>query len=288
MPRALWTGAIGFGLVSIPVKLYRATASASGQGVSFHQLHEKCGTRIKMVRRCPRDDVDVPWEDVVKGYEVHKGRYVIVTDEELDEILPKDDFAQIAIENFVALDEIDPIYYDRAYYVAADGAARAYALLHRALVDSGRAAIARVTLRTRSHLAVVRAQDHHLLLSTMFYDDEIVGADVVPALDEARAHVDKKQEDVARQLIDSMTTAWDPSRYHDEYTARAKRLIEEKLERGQIEESLVPAGAPRRGEVIDLMAALRKSVEEKTRPARERSRRSSRTPSRPRSRRKAG
>lgn len=260
MARALWTGAISFGLVNIPVKLYRATASAPGRSIQFHLLHKTCGTRIKNVRWCPKDDREVPWDEVAKGYEVEKGRYVMLSEADLDKLLPEDDYAAIAIESFVALDEVDPIFYDRAYYVAPEGSPKAYTLLLKALADSGRVAIARVTLRTRQHIAVVRAQDNHLLLSTMYFSEEIVDAGEVPALPEKLGAVDKKQEDAAQQLIDSMTQAFDPSKYHDEYAAKAQQVIEEKLEKGDVSEAVAPPVEEGGGRVINLLDALRKSV----------------------------
>jgi DNA end-binding protein Ku len=260
MARALWSGAISFGLVNIPVKLYRATASASARSISFHLLHAKCGTRIKNVRWCPKDDVQVPWKEIVRGYEVERGRYVVLDDAELDRLLPEEDYAGIAIESFVALSEVDPIFYDRAYYVAADGSARAYALLHQALAESGRVAIAHVTLRTRAHLAVVRTEDRHLVMSTMYFAAEVVDPGSVPGLDVVKpARADKRQLEAAQKLVDSLTTTWDPTRYHDEYTAQARALIEQKVEKGAVTESFAPA--TERGQVIDLLSALRQSVD---------------------------
>jgi DNA end-binding protein Ku len=259
MPRSLWTGAISFGLVNIPVKLFRATASQSAKSVSFHQLHDACGTRLQHKRWCPKEDVEVPWEHVVKGYEISKGRYVKITDEDLDQLLPEEDHAAIAIDSFVALDEVDPLYYDRAYYLAPDGSAKAYALLLSAMEDSGRVAIARVTLRTRSHLAVVRAQGNHLILSTMFFADEIVDPAEVPGLPTSKpAHVDKKQHDMALQLIDSLTVPFDPTRYKDEYTDQVEHVIESKIKEGEVTESLAAPAA--RATVIDLMDALKRSI----------------------------
>jgi DNA end-binding protein Ku len=259
MARALWSGTITFGLVNIPVKLYRATAPGSGRSISFHLLHRTCGGRIKNVRRCSVENVDVPWQDVVKGYEVEKGRYVRLEEAELDELLPKDDYAQVAIESFAKLEEIDPLVLDRAYYISPDGPPRAYALLHRALQGSGRVAVSRVMLRTRSHLAMVRAADRHLLLHTMFYPEEIVDAGEVPGLPETRLPVEARQVHAAEQLIDAMTAKWDPARYHDEYAERVHRVIEEKVERGAVTEAVAPL-APERGEVVDLLEALRRSV----------------------------
>ena len=259
MPRSLWTGAISFGLVNIPVKLYRATTNSSAKTVSFHQLHKQCGARLQHKRWCPRDDVEVPWKDVVKGYEIGKGRYVEITDEELDELLPEDDYAAIAIESFVALAELDPIYYDRAYYVSPDGSPKAYSLLHAALSDAGRVAIARVRLRTRSHLAVVRPQEGHLLLSTMFYADEIVDASTIAGLPSGKHTVDKRQLEAAEQLIASMTVPFRPERYQDDYTEKIERIIEQKVTGGAVTESVELPGAAH-GKVINLLDALRRSV----------------------------
>src|SRR5262249_10931127 len=158
---ALWSGAISFGLVNIPVKLFKATASAAGREVSFHQMHKTCGTRLKHLRWCPKDEVEVPWDEVAKGYEVEKGHYVEITDEELDELSPEEDYATIAIDRFVALADVDPLFFDRHYYVSPAGSPKAYALLHRALSDADKVAVARVLLRTRSHLALVRVVGEH-------------------------------------------------------------------------------------------------------------------------------
>lgn len=261
MPRAMWSGAISFGLVNIPVKLYKATAGTSGGQISFHQIHKTCGTRLRHLRWCPLDEVEVPWDEVVKGYEIEKGKYVEVTPEELDALLPEEDYATIAIENFVALAEVDPIYYDRAYYVAPDGSPKAYALLHEALATTGRVAVARVLLRTRSHLALVRVLGDHLLLETMYYEAEVVDPAEIPGVPEGKAgHVDKRQIDVAHQLIDSMTIPWQPERYKDEYTAQVKEVIAKKIEGGAVVESPL-APAPAGGaQVVDLLDALKRSV----------------------------
>jgi DNA end-binding protein Ku len=269
MARALWTGSITFGLVNIPVKLYKATQPSSGQTIRFHLLHDACGTRLQMKRWCPKDEVEVPWEHVVKGYEVSKGRYVRVDKEELDEILPREDWAAITIDSFARLEEVDPIYYDRAYYVAPEGSPKAYALLHKTLVDAGRVAIARVTLRTRSHLAVVRALPDRLLLSTMFYADEIVSPAEVPALPSGKgAAPDRRQAEMAARLVDSMTEPFAPERYHDVYAERVHELVQQKVETGAVEEPApIPAvsGAP----VVNLLEALKRSLADRGAPAAE-------------------
>lgn len=262
MPRAMWSGAISFGLVNIPVKLYKATASTSGKQISFHQIHKTCGTRLRHIRWCPKDEVEVPWDEVAKGYEFEKGKYVEVSDEELDALLPEADYATVAIENFVALEEVDPIYYDRAYYVSPDGSPKAYALLHEALAATERVAVARVLLRTRSHLALVRVLGDHLVLETMYYDAEVVDAAEVPGIPKGKAaHVDKKQVEVAHQLIESMTIAWEPERYKDEYSSKVKHVIEKKIEGGEVVESPMLPTEERGAEVVDLLDALKRSVE---------------------------
>src|SRR4051812_25551968 len=259
----MWSGAISFGLVNIPVKLYKATASTSGKQVSFHQIHKPCGTRLRHIRWCPKDEVEVPWDEVAKGYEFEKGKYVEVSDEELDALLPEEDYATVAIENFVALEDVDPIYYDRAYYIAPDSSPKAYALLHETLGKTGKVAVARVLLRTRSHLALVRVLEDHLVLETMYFDAEIVDAGEVPGVQKGKAaHVDKKQLEVAEQLVDSMTIAWDPARYKDEYSSKVKHVIEQKIEGGEVVESPETAAEEGGGaHVVDLLEALRKSVD---------------------------
>jgi DNA end-binding protein Ku len=255
----MWSGAISFGLVNIPVKLYKATASTSGKQISFHQIHKPCGTRIRHIRWCPKDEVEVPWDEVAKGYEFEKGKYVEVSDDELDALLPEEDYATVAIENFVALEDVDPIYYDRAYYISPDGSPKAYGLLHETLGKTGKVAVARVLLRTRSHLALVRVLDNHLLLETMYFDAEIVDASQIDG--KAKLHVDKKQLDVAEKLVESMTIEWEPARYKDEYTQKVRHVIEQKIEGGEVVESpMAPAGEGG-AKVVDLLAALRASVD---------------------------
>jgi DNA end-binding protein Ku len=258
----MWSGAISFGLVNIPVKLYKATASTSGKQISFHQIHKPCGTRIRHIRWCPKDEVEVPWDEVAKGYEFEKGKYVEVSDDELDALLPEEDYATVAIENFVALGDVDPIYYDRAYYISPDGSPKAYGLLHETLAKTEKVAVARVLLRTRSHLALVRVLGQHLVLETMYFDAEIVEPSEVPGVHKGKeAHVDRKQLEVAEQLVASMTIEWEPERYKDEYSAKVKKVLERKIEGGEVVESPALPAAEGGAQVVDLLEALRKSVD---------------------------
>jgi DNA end-binding protein Ku len=261
LPRAMWSGAISFGLVNIPVKMYKATVATSGKEVSFHQIHKKCGTRLKHIRWCPKEDVEVPWDEVAKGYEFEKGKYVEVTKEELDALLPEEDYATVAIDSFVALAEVDPLYYDNHYYLSPDGNPKAYALLHDALEHTEKVAVAHVLLRTRSHLALVRVVGDHLVLETMFFGNEVLDTAEIPGAGKGKgAHADKRQLHMAEQLIASMTTDWHPEKYKDDYSAKVKEVIAQKIGGGEILESPETA-APAHGKAVDLLEALRRSVD---------------------------
>jgi DNA end-binding protein Ku len=257
--RALWSGAISFGLVNVPVKLYKATPSSSAHGISFNRLHGTCGTRIAHVRRCPSCEIDVPWEDVVNGYEFASGRYAIIRTEELDATRAgAGEEAAIALEDFVDAAEVDPILVDHAYWIAPDGPAKPYALLHRALTETGKVAVARVMIRTRTHLALVRPVGDHLVLSTMFFADEIVAEEEVPA-GAGAAKLTERELELARELVERMSAPFEHARYKDETTARMRQLIEEKIAKQEV-------AAPARielgeAEVVDIMDALRRSLE---------------------------
>jgi DNA end-binding protein Ku len=253
MPRSIWTGAISFGLVNVPVKLYSAVQKKS---VRFHQLHEKDSVRIQMKRVCPQDGEEVQYEDIVKGYEISPDRYVVVTNEELEALDPKKT-KTIEIAEFVDLEDIDPIYFDHPYYLVPDkAAAKPYKLLVTAMRNAGKVAIARVVIRTKEQLVAIRATDDILTMATMNFADEIVPHD---SFDEAPGDdVDtaKKEVDMARQLIESLSSDFDPEQYHDEYRERVLELIEKKAEGEEI--VLQPAEEPEK--VPDLMAALEASV----------------------------
>jgi DNA end-binding protein Ku len=253
--RALWTGAITFGLVNVPVKLYQATPTDSGRGLSFHRLHGKCGTRIQHRRWCPVDEVEVPWEEVVLGYEFARGRYAVIRKEELPGP-ERDEIAAIAIEDFVHAEEVDPMLFDRAYWVVPDGPARPYAILHQALLEASRVAIARVLIRTRVHLAALRPAGDHLVLETMFFQDEVVAEEDVPP-GVAGAKVAQRELDLARELVDKMTRPFDPTSYRDVTTERMRKLIEQKIAEKDVTQPRVEVGE---AEVIDIMEALRRSI----------------------------
>ncbi|MFL5910030.1 MAG: Ku protein [Gaiellaceae bacterium] len=253
MPRSIWSGGFSFGLVNVPVKLYSAVSKKT---VRFHQLHDKDGVRIQQKRVCPADDEEVPYEHIVKGYEVSPDQYVVVTPDELDALEPQKT-RTIDIEDFVDLDEIDPLYYDHPYYLLPDkSAAKPYRLLHQAMVEANRVAVARVVIRSKEQLVAIRPMDGVLAMSTMNFADEIVPTDAFDEPTAEDAETTKREVDMARQLIDSLATDWEPEKYHDTYRERVLELIEKKAQGEEI--VLQPAEEPK--EVPDLMAALEASV----------------------------
>ncbi len=256
MPRALWTGAISFGLVNVPVKLYSAT---SPKTVRFHQLHAKDGVRIQQKRFCPADGEEVSYEQLVKGYEIAPDRYVIVKQEELDALDPRAT-KTIDIEEFVSLAEIDPVYYDHAYHLApAAGGAKAYRLLLSAMEDAGKVAICRFVLRTRRQLCALRPAGGVLALSTMLFGDEVNAPERIEELEALADVADATKGEIAMatELIGSLSAPFEPSRYRDDYREQVLELIERKAAG---EEIAVQPAAEAPSPVPDLMAALEASV----------------------------
>src|SRR5207248_7627839 len=255
MARAIWSGAISFGLVNVPVKLYSATSPKS---VRFHQLSSKTGVRIRQKRVDPSTDEEVPYEEIVKGYEVTPDRYVMIDPDELDALDPKAT-KTIDIEEFVDLAEIDPIYYDHSYYLApAAGGAKAYRLLVDAMRESGKVGIGRVVLRSKQQLCALRPTGEALTLSTMLFGDEVLSPDRLDELESVNeAEASERELTMAQQLIDSLSSDFEPDKYHDEYRERVLNLIERKAAGEEIAvqpQAEEPAAAP------DLMAALEASL----------------------------
>lgn len=255
MARAVWTGAISFGLVNVPVQLHRATES---KDISFHQLQRETGERIRYQRVAEDSGKEVAYDDIVKGYEVRKGRYVVVEPEELEAVEPGRS-RTIDIEDFVSLDEVDPIYFERTYYLApgGDAGAKAYALLRQAMEGAGRVGIGRLVLRSKQHLVAIRPSGHLLVLQTMFFPDEV--RDPVSELGEIPedGKPSQREMEMAGRLLDSLTTGWDPERYHDTYREQVLELVHRKAEGQEIvTEEPEEAGA----EVVDLMSALEASL----------------------------
>jgi DNA end-binding protein Ku len=262
MPRAIWSGAISFGLVNIPVKLYSAVSKKT---VRFHQIDSESGGRVRQKRVGP-DGEEIAYEQIVKGYEIGPDRYVTISPEELEALEPQKT-RTIDIEDFVDLEQIDPIYYDHPYYLAPDtGAAKAYRLLVDAMEDSGKVAVARVVLRSKEHLVAIRPRDGALAMETMLFADEVIPADSLEELAAADGDAETSDRELAmaNQLIESLTSDLDPDKYRDEYRERVLDLIERKAQ-GETIVIEEPEAEPQ--EVPDLMAALEASIASAKKPA---------------------
>jgi DNA end-binding protein Ku len=257
--RTTWNGSVSFGLVNIPVGLAPATKPAARQSdVSFRMLHRECGTPIKQKRWCPVHERDVESDELVRGWEVAKGQFVFVEDAELEAIEQRDTSRSIEISRFVHLAEVDPVYYDRTYYLVPAGAEaqrRPYALLHEAMRDAGVAALGRFVLAGKEKLCLIRPMGDALALETLFVHDDVKDHDEI---DEAVAGSDvKKPElDLAKQIIASLSGEFDPNELRSEYRESLKELLEAKLDGAEITAPEPEAPAP----VVDLMEALRASV----------------------------
>lgn len=253
MPRAIWSGSISFGLVNVPVKLF---AAVSPKDIHFHMLHDADGARIQQKRVCSADGKEVPYEHIVKGYEISPDRYVVIKPQELEALDPKAS-RMIEIESFVQLEEIDPLFYEHSYYLVPDeGAAKAYTLLQKAMKDANAVAIARAVIRSKQYVVILRAMDAAMGMSTLYYQDEIVAQNSLPGLPE-KVEVDAKQLTMAQQLIESLTTEFDPSKYKDDYRKRVLEMIEKKAEGETIAVQPMSKEKPK---VINLMEALEASL----------------------------
>jgi DNA end-binding protein Ku len=254
MPRPIWTGSISFGLVNVPIKLVSAT---SPKDVRFHQLHSTDNSRIQQKRVCSADGEEVPFEEIVKGYEISAGRYVVIDPEELRAADPEATHT-IDIEEFVDLDQIDPIFYERAYYLVPDKRAeKPYKLLAEAMAKTNKVGIATFVMRTKQYLCALRASEGALVLSTMLFADEVVPLAGLEGLNEAEVTLSDRELAMAEQLIDSLGADFEPEKYHDTYRERILDLIAMKAEGQEISAPAVTA-AP--GAVVDLMAALEASL----------------------------
>jgi DNA end-binding protein Ku len=254
MARSIWSGAISFGLVNVPVKLFTAVRK---KDVRFHQLHEKDGARIQQKRVCSLDGEEVPYEEIAKGYEIGKGQYVMIDPEELDALDPEATHT-IDIEDFVELDQIDPLFYDSSYYLVPDErGGKAYRLLLEAMQEANRVGIATVVMRTKQYLVAVRPLGNALVMSTMNFADEVVPQEDLEGLPTGRTKVSDRELKMANQLIDSLAGDFDPEKYKDTYREQVLDLIEKKAE-GQ--EIVAPAAPERPAPVVDLMAALEASL----------------------------
>lgn len=251
--RPLWKGSISFGLVNIPVRLFAATEQKS---VKFRYLHEPCRTPVEYRKVCPSCKKEVPLEEIVKGYEYEKGRFVIIEESDLARI-PAETTRSIAIVDFVRQEEVDPIYYDRSYFLApGETGEKAFQLLQEAMAAAGMVAIVRIVLRSRQALGVLRIYEHTMALETMFYPDEVRSTRELPAWNtEIKVHDNELK--MAEELISNLTAPFAPEKYTDEYRRALLEIIEGKI----AGEEVYIAPVPEKGEVVDLVEALKASVE---------------------------
>ncbi|OAB39383.1 Ku protein [Paenibacillus macquariensis subsp. defensor] len=249
----VWKGAISFGLVHVPVKMFSATED---KDISMRYVHKVCGSPLSYVRKCPVCEKEVEWEEISKGYEYEKGKFVLFEKEELEQLSDQNN-KNITILDFVDLNEIDPIYFQKTYYLSPDQAgSNAYMLLMEAMRQSGKIGIAKISIRSKSSLAAIRVLDKCLAIETIFYPDEIRPVSQVPNLPEQTV-VNDKEMDMAKMLIEQLSTPFDPEKYTDDYRVALLQLIQNKV----AGEEVKIAPARQETNVIDLMAALQASIE---------------------------
>lgn len=255
MPRPVWSGTISFGLIAIPIKLFNAVRHKS---VSFNQLDERDMSRIRYRKVSDTSGEEVPDEHIVKGFEVSKGRYITVDPDELEPFIPAAT-RSIELEEFVELADIDPLYFETAYYVTPDSNPKPYVLLARAMEEAGKVAIGRFVMRNKQHTAAIRAVDGRLMMSTLAYADEVVGPESIDELDGLdEIDVSSREIKMAEALVDSLTDEFAPDKYHDDYREQVLDLIGKKAAGEAFE---VPEAVAEKPKIVDLMAALEASVE---------------------------
>jgi DNA end-binding protein Ku len=259
MPRSLWSGSLSFGLVNVPVVMVTAVRDLD---LHFRQLHEKDGAPIEVQRWCSKEDVEVPFDEITHSFEFDDGSQVIVTDEELEAIEPRRT-RTIEIEQFVDLDEVDPIYFDHPYYLlpagSDDGSARAYRLLVEVMARTDRAAVGRFVMRTKEYLAIVRAQDRALMLSTMLFADEVRSAKDIEAATQKSHKPAPQQLRAAVAVIEELSGDWEPGEWKDRYRRRLQDVVSRKRQGKTIK---APEPREEVAETPDLMAALEQTLAE--------------------------
>lgn len=259
--RPIWRGHLTFGLVTIPVKLYTAT---DPKDIRFRLLHKSCLTPIQNKRFCPHHDQIVEWNDVVRGYEYEKGKFVSLTEEDLESV-PLETASTVSVTSFVTLDEINPLFYEKSYYLAPDeGGQKAFRLLHDTMTEATRVAVGKVVIKEKEHLVSVRPHDGALVLSTLYYADEVRAVDDIPELPvQTKIHPNEKK--MAMQLIEGLAAEFSPAEYTDDYRQALEKVINAKVQGEPLE---APARKPEK--VVDLMDALRRSLQvtRKEKPAR--------------------
>lgn len=253
----MFKGSISFGLVNIPIKMFAATEE---KDIRFKYLHKQCNTPIKYQKKCPTCNLEIQQEDIVRGYEYEPGRFVIITEDDMENASAAVKGKVIDILDFVNLTEIDPIYFDKSYYLAPQeigAGAKAYDLLRQAMLNVGKIAIAKITMRNKQTLAVLRVYENILVLETIFYPDEVRKVQMVPGLPE-KTTIDEKEMDIAQKLIEHLSTTFNPEQYNDNYRISLKEIIDKKIQGQEVE---IAPDTPERN-VIDLMEALQASLKE--------------------------
>ena len=256
MATSVWKGHLTFGLVSLPVKLFTAARSET---LSFNQLHKHDNSRIKQVIYCQTEDKPIPRDEIVKGYEYEKGKYVVVQDEEIKKVAPKTAKVMEILE-FVKSDDVDPVYLESSYYMAPDeGGEKPYSLLFETLKETKYYAVAKIAMHNREHIVVVRPGERGMILHTMYFEDEVRRSEEF----RTDTHVvSDKEKNLAKMLVESLAGAFEPGKYHDTYRDNLMKMIEDKIEGRKVVETPTPHVAP----VIDIMEALKKSLAEKKKP----------------------
>lgn len=255
----MWKGSISFGLVNIPIKLHAATED---KDIKLRTLHKECHSPIKYEKKCPVCDVEIQTQDIVKAYEYTKGKFIVLDDDDLEKLKKENEDKAVEIMDFVKMEQIDPIYYDRTYFMSpGDGGGKAYSLLRKALEESGKVGLAKIIIRSKEQLAVIRVYENTLVMETIHYPDEVRKSEDVPNVP-SEDKVTKKEIDTAILLIDQLTSEFEPDKYTDEYRTALLELIESKRSGKEI---VTPVDKEPVSNVTDLMAALQASID-KTKP----------------------
>jgi DNA end-binding protein Ku len=255
-PRSIWRGSITFGLITIPVKVYTAVGRERAEKIDMHLLHAKDGERIHYVRNCEKGHKDLDWDEIVKGYEYSKGKWVEITDDDL-EALELESLRTIDVMQFVPYDQIDPMYFDKTYYVVPDEAAlKAYRLMVEALLDENLVGVAKVAMREKEHLCALRIADDVMVMESMHWPEELREAKFGEL--KKRPKVQDRERKMARQLVRQLSDDFDPTQFKDEYHKALKKLIDKKIKG---EDIVVPEQVQEPERVVDLMEALRASVD---------------------------
>ncbi|WP_332630341.1 Ku protein [Halalkalibacter flavus] len=254
----VWKGSISFGLVNIPIKLHTATEN---KDIKLRQIHKECHTPISYQKVCPGCDKKVKNEDIVKAYEYAKNKFVVLDDEELEKLKKENEDKAVEIIDFVKLEEIDPIYFEKSYFIAPDnGGGKAYSLLRKALTESGKIGIAKIIIRSKEQLAVVRVYKDTLLMETIHFPDEVRNVQDVPNVPSEQL-VEQKELDTALMLVEQLTTSFEPEKYKDEYRTALMELIEEKKSGKETVTAIEKEPAAAASNVTDLMSALQASLD---------------------------